>query len=360
MTQNVSSAREIIESVAKQSAITKKLAAEILHAIPDVIEDGLKIDGEVRVKGLGTFRLRWTRGKMGRNPKTGERVEIPAHNRVVFLPEQAFKEYINRDNRLLNYKIIPSAEQAVEQEIIEQDQYQYQPMPETEPGTIIQAGGLETEPLFHYQPHLQPESEPIRVSESETEPQIGPSPRKRRIHWIVPVAVGVIIILSGVFYLRNFQASRQSAVGSRQSAVGSRQSAVVSQQSADSIQREVEPTQNSQLKTPNSALSTQNPELKPVPEGNHLFQLAREIYGNPYLWVLIYKENHEKIPDPDIVVSGNELLIPALEGEADHLSRNDSMAVSEGYRLVYEYYKDRDEIRAKDCSRAMKRYRPKS
>jgi hypothetical protein len=94
-------------------------------------------------------------------------------------------------------------------------------------------------------------------------------------------------------------------------------------------------------------------------ENQHLFQLAREVYGNPYIWVLIYKENQAKIPDPDMLVSGVELIIPKLEGTPGKLSKNDSLAVSEGYRLVYEFYKAKGDPRAGDFHRAMERYTPK-
>jgi nucleoid DNA-binding protein len=347
---DIASAREIIELMVKQSGITKKLAAEILHAIPGIIEEGLKKDGEVRVKGLGTFRLKLTRGRIGRNPKTGERLDIPSHSRVVFLPEQSFKEFINRDYRLLSYKIIPSAEKvpSVDEIVPELEPIPQYIEPEPEP---------EPEPLPQYQP------------EPEPEPGSGPEPpsRKRRIHWIVPVAISVIIILSLIFYFRNFYhssqqsavSSQQSAVSSQQSTVDSQQSAVGSQQSAVSSQQVVEPTQNSELKTQNPELRTQNSELRTVTEGKCLFQLAREIYGNPYLWVLIYRENRDKIPDPDMLITGNELVIPALEGTPERLTKNDSLAVSEGYRLLYEYFSAKEDLRADDFFKAMKRYKPK-
>lgn len=330
------SAREIIERLVKQSGITKKLAAEILHVIPDIIEQGLKKEGEVRVKGLGTFRLKWTMGRMGRNPKTGERVEIPSHNRVVFLPEQAFKEYINRDYRLLSYKIIPSAEKVPSTDEI---------IPEPEPGH---------EPLPQYNP--EPEPEPSRQYQPQPEPEL-PS-GKRRIHWIVPVAISVIIILSLIFYFRNCYrvevSSQKTEVDSPQSAVDSI-SAVNNRQSADTIQQSEIDNRQSTIDTP---LSTLSPQLVTIPEGNCLFQLAREIYGNPYFWVLIYRENQDKITDPDMLITGKELVIPALEGTPDHLTRIDSLAVSEGYRLLYEYFGAKEDLHTDDFFKAMERYRP--
>jgi len=331
------SAREVIEKLVKQSGITKKLAAEILHVIPDIIEEGLKKDGEVRVKGLGTFRLKWVRERIGRNPKTGEKTEIPPHNRVVFLPERSFKEYINRDYRLLSYKIIPSAEKVTSvDEIIAEPEPGHEPLPQyTEP---------EPEPLPQYQTQPQPEPEPPAG--------------KRRVHWIVPVAISVIIILSLIFYFRNCyhleDRSQKSEVSNQKKEVDSI-SAVNSRQSADTIQQSEIDNRQSAIDTP---LSTLSPQLVTIPEGKCLFQLAREIYGNPYLWVLIYRKNQYKISDPDMLNSGEELVIPALEGTQERMSRNDSLAVSEGYRLLYEYFKAKDDFRKDDFFKAMERYKP--
>jgi nucleoid DNA-binding protein len=354
MNQSASHTREIIELIVQQSGITKKLAAELLHAIPGIIEEGLKKDGEVRVKGLGTFRMRWTRGRIGRNLKTGERVEIPSHSRVIFLPEKAFKEYINRDNRLLGYKIIPPAENSPS---IGEMTAETRSIPET----ITQLTEPEPEPGMHHQSRISPEPLPVAGTKhgSVIEPEIETPSGKRRIHWIVPAVITVIIILSFVFYFRNFHTGQRSAVSSQQSLVSSQQSAVGGQQAAVGSQQAVEPIPKSEIINPNSELKTKNLNLKTIPEGTRLFKLAREIYGNPYLWILIYKENQDKITDPDMVISGSELVVPVLEGTPDRLSRNDSLAVSEGYRLVYEYFKAKDDPRTKDFYMAMKRYQPK-
>jgi hypothetical protein len=109
----------------------------------------------------------------------------------------------------------------------------------------------------------------------------------------------------------------------------------------------------------NPGTTNPEPETKISNSGQHLFQLAREQYGNPFIWVLIYRANLDKITNPDMVISGREIVIPALEGKPDKLSHNDSLAVSDGYRLVYEYYKAHGDARADDFRRGMDRYKQK-
>ncbi len=341
------SAREIIERLVKQAGIKKKLAAEILHVIPQIIEEGLLRDGEVRVKGLGTFRLKWVLSRTGRNPKTGERVEIPAHNRLVFLPEQSFKEYINRDYRLLSYKIIPgSGQEPSDERPISQPELEPEPGPQPEPDPV---------PDPKPEPEPEPEPEPLPSPEPSPESDL-PAPR-RRIHWIIPAAISVIVILSLIFYFRNFYpvGGRQSAVGSQQSADSGQQSAVSGQQSAVGGQQ---PKIDNRQSTIDNRQSVPPSQHIISAEGKHLFQLAREIYGNPYLWVLIYRENQNKIPDPDMLISGIELIIPALEGTPEKLTRKDSLAVSDGYRLLYEYFGAKEDTRTDDFFKAMERYKP--
>jgi DNA-binding protein HU-beta len=325
MRENMTSG-DVIDRLAHNAGIRKKLAAGVLHVIPEIIEGALKSEGEVRVKGLGTFRMKWTQPRVGRNPKTGERVAIPAHNRLVFLPEQSFKEFVNRDNRLLSYKVIPVPEAANEKE------------------------SLIREPEFV--------SPPVSV------PDLQPPARKRRIHWIIPAAIAVIAVLCVVFYFRNFYPEyriQKSEVRSQKTEDGRQKTEDRSQKSEDRSQQPVlkaEP-EGSAVGGQQPVDSIQNSELTSVPEGRHLFRLAREVYGNPFLWVLIYRANLDNFRDPDMVISGKEIVIPELEGKPDKLSRNDSLAVSDGYRLVYEFYKEKGDPRAEDFHRGAEKYSPK-
>ena len=353
MSDNIST-REVIELLVKRAGIKKKMASEILRVIPEIVEEGLRKDGLVRVKGLGTFRLKPVRARMGRNPKTGERVEIPAHNRVVFQPEVSFKDYINRDYRVLSYKVIPSEEQqpAVGEKIPE-------PVPEPEPEVRYQT---------------QPDPVPVPPVPPEPVPETGPPAKKSKIHWIVPTAFFVIVALGLMFYFRTCQLektdSHQPVMTSEQPDLNPAQPAataaediqpgeVVSQEPlADSNESAVS-SQQPEVSSQQSAVTSHEAEIKTILPGEYLFQLANEEYGNPYLWVLIYKENQDKILGPDLVYSGKELVIPALEGTTEKLTRNDSMAISDGYRLVYEFYQSKGDAAAGEFFKGIDHYKPR-
>jgi DNA-binding protein HU-beta len=61
------------------------------QVIADVIAE-LKINGTAKLKGFGTFTVKETAARVGRNPRTGEEVQIAAGHKVAFKPTKALKE----------------------------------------------------------------------------------------------------------------------------------------------------------------------------------------------------------------------------------------------------------------------------
>jgi len=73
---------------------SKKTIDDIVSALTTVISDELHFKGEIRIYNLGTFRKTEVAERMGRNPKTGDPVKIPAHNRLRFAPSLTLKRSI--------------------------------------------------------------------------------------------------------------------------------------------------------------------------------------------------------------------------------------------------------------------------
>lgn len=70
----------------------------IARALVTAVRDGLVRDGAVRLHGFGTFRLRPVAARRGRNPRTGEAIDIPAGWRVMFRPAKALRERVEPDS----------------------------------------------------------------------------------------------------------------------------------------------------------------------------------------------------------------------------------------------------------------------
>ena len=86
---------ELVDAVSKKSELSKKDAEVIVQAVLDSIIDSLQGGEKVELRGFGSFRLRERASRQGRNPKTGEKVYVPAKKVPYFKPGKELKELIN-------------------------------------------------------------------------------------------------------------------------------------------------------------------------------------------------------------------------------------------------------------------------
>ena len=70
---------ELVERVAKNTQLTKKHAEVIVNTVFESIVDSLKDGEKIELRGFGSFRIRERGSRIGRNPKTGARVDVPSH-----------------------------------------------------------------------------------------------------------------------------------------------------------------------------------------------------------------------------------------------------------------------------------------
>ena len=86
----------IADAVAKKHKITVKEAEKFVSSMFDVMNEGLKTDKLVKVKGLGTFKVQAVKPRESVNVNTGERVLIEGHDKVSFTPDTTMKELVNK------------------------------------------------------------------------------------------------------------------------------------------------------------------------------------------------------------------------------------------------------------------------
>jgi DNA-binding protein HU-beta len=86
---------ELIANVANSSGIKKSIAEKVLNAFLDNITGALKEkDGKITLTGFGTFSVVERAARIGRNPKTGKEIKIPACKVPKFKPGNKLKEEI--------------------------------------------------------------------------------------------------------------------------------------------------------------------------------------------------------------------------------------------------------------------------
>ena len=86
---------ELVDEVSRNSDLNKKDAEVIVQTVLDGIVDSLKAGEKVELRGFGCFRLRSRASRQGRNPKTGEKVFVPAKRVPYFKPGKELKTLIN-------------------------------------------------------------------------------------------------------------------------------------------------------------------------------------------------------------------------------------------------------------------------
>lgn len=85
---------ELIEAVSKVTEMTKADTERNLDAFIDVISKNIKKKDGVKLVGFGTFAVSARKARVGRNPQTGEEIQIPARKVPVFRPGKELKEAV--------------------------------------------------------------------------------------------------------------------------------------------------------------------------------------------------------------------------------------------------------------------------
>lgn len=85
---------ELIASMAETSGLSKKDCETALAAFITTTENTLKAGNKVQLVGFGSFEVKERAARTGKNPATGEQIEIPASKSPTFKPGKAFKDAI--------------------------------------------------------------------------------------------------------------------------------------------------------------------------------------------------------------------------------------------------------------------------
>ena len=86
---------DLTEAVHKKVGLSRAESADLVRSAIDLICDALVAGENVKISSFGTFLVRDKKGRMGRNPKTGEEVPIAPRRVLVFRPSQLMKARVN-------------------------------------------------------------------------------------------------------------------------------------------------------------------------------------------------------------------------------------------------------------------------
>ncbi|MFC1779581.1 integration host factor subunit alpha [Thermodesulfobacteriota bacterium] len=86
---------DLIEKISLMTAFTKKESSEIVERVFDVVKTTLEAGENIKIAGFGNFEVKEKAARSGRNPQTGETIEITPRRVLTFKPSPVLKKLIN-------------------------------------------------------------------------------------------------------------------------------------------------------------------------------------------------------------------------------------------------------------------------
>lgn len=88
---------EIVEKIYEKIGFSKKESADIVELVFETMKKTLENGEKIKISGFGNFVIRQKRPRVGRNPQTGEEIEITARKVLTFRPSHVLKAALNKE-----------------------------------------------------------------------------------------------------------------------------------------------------------------------------------------------------------------------------------------------------------------------
>ena len=87
--------QDLVEAVCQKSGVMKSEAANLVDLIFDTLKVAMKTEDKIKISGFGNFTIRNKKARMGRNPQTGEKIEITPRRVVTFSCSSVLRSEVN-------------------------------------------------------------------------------------------------------------------------------------------------------------------------------------------------------------------------------------------------------------------------
>lgn len=351
----------VIDDLARHLSLAAPLARRSAEEILAIIREGLLRDGVVNVTNLGSFRLKPVAARTGFNPRTRERIVIPAHQRVVFSPAKALRDQAE-PQRQPPVPIVPEESAALALALGVPVAVISDAADEPRPPAVTvnrDEGSIAA-------PENRLDSEPFPPSEADPSPRSVQAPIVEKLP-AGPVATtlvahehGMVVVPASAHPVgaddtgsekpRTMAAEKTARSSTRRnyflgvavvlllgSYIAFRLNSAPAALSAEPASAAVnQPASPPVSQAANVYFKEQTVKIAP---GDSLWRLAEKNYQEAILWPHIYQANASTIDNPDYLVEGETIIVPSLEGPPDHLSDADRRSIARGYYLAYLFYK---------------------
>lgn len=364
---------ELRRALAVRAGVSEKKAGVFLNALTAQLLEGLKSDKQVKINGLGTFKLQAVAPRKSVDVSTGAEIIIDGYNKVVFAPEAGVKEMV--ESLQPSEVTIASSEPvdpiqklgAQAEEIVGiLGELGQSPVEEESVSPIpVVEEPKEPEPVVIPEPIIEPAKEPVVVQEPIVEtPTIEPEPivvpptfvpeptpitkepevveqpkkKKKKYHFVRDTIICVLILLLLVggcyFFLRDRISGWVVSLMQRKPAQTEQVAAIamdtLSNEDMNAAQEALIPEGDisqaqilAEFLAASDELDIEDPTerypdlitIEPMHEGSRLTWMAKRFYGNKRYWPYLYDANKDCIFNPNNIDVGTPIRVPRLTAE---------------------------------------------
>ena len=351
---------ELRRALAQRANISEKDANAFLTAFNAQLLEALKTEKQVKINGLGTFKLQAVAPRKSVDVTTGNEITIEGYNKVSFVPEAGVKELVEKVEAgeavealdpiqklgaqadeivdiLGDLGELPKEEKAEEpkeeEPMVEEPVEEAAPVEETAPVEEPKAEEpVEEEPIVA-EPVIAevPAEEPVVEEQKEEEEPliVSEKPAKKKNYFLRALLISFIILLIlcvvGYFFLRKqvcewFDILKEkvekielfnkcSAPSEEVESAAAEEELVleVPEEAAEQVAESEAPKAEVQKAKYEELLLTEE-----ITEGSRLAWISRKYYGHPDYWPYLYDANRDRIDDPSNVPVGTQIRVPKL------------------------------------------------
>ena len=345
---------ELRRALAQRANISEKDANTFLTAFNAQLLEALKTEKQVKINGLGTFKLQAVAPRKSVDVTTGNEITIEGYNKVSFVPEAGVKELIEKVEAgeavealdpiqklgaqadeivdiLGDLGELPKEEKAEEpvEEVapVEEPKEETAPVEEPKAEEPVEEEPIVAEPVIAEVPAEEPKEE---EQQEEVEPLIvSEKPAKKKNYFLRALLISFIILLIlcvvGYFFLRKqvcewFDILKEkvekielfnkcSAPSEEVESAAAEDELVleVPEEAAEQVAESEAPKAEVQKAKYEELLLTEE-----ITEGSRLAWISRKYYGHPDYWPYLYDANRDRIDDPSNVPVGTQIRVPKL------------------------------------------------
>lgn len=312
----------LAERLVQKTGVSSEVAKRFASVFFTIVRTGLKSSDRFSIYNFGTFKKTWIETAEGLNPFTGEKMEIPAHWRIKFIPCPSVARRINRPYSHLKPKVIK--EQKISDKgllarasVIAQEEKPASDctlLPEENTSSVQEPAVIEDD--FY---SSIPVSEPVRQEEIEDNNDnddddfdVQEDGGKKTWKFIAVLALGALLLALVISLLVKNCSSKKNRNPSASDGDPDVQESAFVEETPENI---VPPSsENSEIEEIEAAILF---ESYTVPQGAGYYKIAEERLGNRHLWPLLYEANKEISIDPDFIPVSADIKIPSVPQGAE-------------------------------------------